>query len=248
MIVLLSSTGPLPALSPVLTRASGDPDNSGNPRGDRTRGRNKEEGKYSLIIIRNSALAEKAWIIQHALSVSLKEPSAAINKTEVERYLLIWNNCQHLLLSKKIQALCLLFYKVVYTQALGPEDIENQDKWLSQGKGLSVGIDLFFNLHLVVLFEFFIKNVWTINHELETLLGATVTSCPGDLLSPDGEEQETEASWALKAEEETSGKRSVKMLPRLTFVTFPIPLLLCRLVSFTYYHKESKRDPRKDSA
>ena len=91
--------------------------------------------------------------------MSLKEPSAAINKTEVERYLLIWNNCQHLLLSKKIQALCLLFYKVVYTQALGPEDIENQDKWLSQGKGLSEGIDLFFNLHLVVLFEFFIKNV-----------------------------------------------------------------------------------------
>ena len=45
MIVLSSPTRSLLALSPILTRPSGDADNSGNPRGGRTHGRNKEEGK-----------------------------------------------------------------------------------------------------------------------------------------------------------------------------------------------------------
>lgn len=111
------------------------------------------------------------------------------------------------------------------------------------GERVKWGVDLFFNLHLVVLFEFFIKNVRTINPELEALLGATVTSRSGDLLPVNGEEQKSEARQALQAEKGKSGKSSVKMLPRLTFVTFPITLLLCRLVSFTYYHKESKRGP-----
>jgi len=60
MIILSSPTRSLLALSPILTRPSGDADNSGNPRGGRTHGRNKEEGKYPFIIIRNYVLAEKA--------------------------------------------------------------------------------------------------------------------------------------------------------------------------------------------
>ena len=113
----LQQTRSLLALSPVLTRPSGDPDNSGNPWGGRTHGRNKKEGKYSLIIIRNYVLAERAWIIQYALSVILKEHSAAINKTEVEWYMLVWNNCQHILLSKKTQA-CVYYFTELFMHRL----------------------------------------------------------------------------------------------------------------------------------